>query len=59
MKPSELEKYCFYCQDEPARHIRKVAIRRKNGFKLADFDAHLCDNCNYLDDIVLSNYFSV
>lgn len=59
MKPSEIETYCFYCQDKKAEHIRKVAMRRSNGFKLMDFDAHLCKCCNLLDDKTLSYYFSV
>ena len=58
MKPSELKRYCFYCQDEKAEHVRKVAMRRNNGFKLADFDAHLCKRCNFLNDETLSDYFS-
>ena len=59
MKPSETETYCFYCRDKKAEHVRKVAMRRNNGFKLADFDAHLCKRCNFLDDKTLSDYFSV
>ena len=59
MKPSELERYCFYCQDALAEVTRKVAMLRKNGYKLADFEAKLCKNCNYLSDEVLTKYFSV
>ena len=59
MKQSTLEKFCFYCQDDKAECVRKIAIRRNNGFKLMDFDAHLCKNCNCIDDTTLSDYFSV
>lgn len=59
MKPGELERYCFYCQDEKAEHVRTVAMRRRGGYKLADFEAHLCKHCNCLDDKILSDYFSV
>ena len=59
MELNEIKKICFYCQDNKAEHIRKVAVRRKNGFKLMDFDTHLCKRCNCLDDKTLSDYFSV
>ena len=59
MKPSELEKYCFYCQDEKAEHVRKVVMRHNGGYKLTDFEAHLCKRCNFLDDKTLSDYFSI
>jgi hypothetical protein len=59
MESSETEQFCFYCQDNKAEYTRKIAIRRNNGFKLMDFDAHLCKNCNCIDDTTLSNYFSV
>jgi hypothetical protein len=59
MEPNEIEQFCFYCQDNKAEYTRKIAIRRKNGFKLMDFDAHLCKCCNCLDDKILNDYFSV
>jgi hypothetical protein len=59
MELNEIERFCFYCQDNKAEHIRKVAIRRNNGFKLTDFDAHLCERCNCLDDKTLGDYFGV
>jgi hypothetical protein len=59
MELNEIERFCFYCQDNKAECIRKVAVRRNNGFKLMDFDALLCKRCNHLDDKILSDYFSI
>ena len=57
MKPSEFEKYCFYCKDVPAEVVRNIPLMRKNGYKLIDFETHLCKECNDLDDKILSNFF--
>lgn len=51
--------YCYHCQDEKAEHIRNVPIRRKDGYKLCAFEAHLCDSCNSLSGDFLSDYFSI
>lgn len=59
MKPKELKIFCFYCQDHEATRTRIVPMRRKNGYKIADFETHLCESCNYLDDQILSDYFNV
>ena len=58
MKPKELKIFCFYCQDHEATRTRIVPILRNN-YNIADFEAHICDRCNYLDDKTLSNYFNV
>jgi len=59
MKPSELKTYCYYCQKEIAEHTRLIPLRRSNGFKLIDFEAKLCRECNKLGDKPLSDYFSI
>ena len=59
MESNEIEQFCFYCQDNKAEHIRKVAVRHSNGFKLMNFDAHLCKQCNCLDDKTLGDFFSI
>ena len=59
MKPSELDKDCFYCRDGCAVTVREIPIKLKNGYKLIDFKDNLCEECNNLDDKTLSNYFSI
>lgn len=59
MKPSELRKDCFYCRDRCANVVRKIPLKLKNGYKLIDFEASLCMECNDLDDKTLSDYFSI
>lgn len=51
--------YCYYCKDAKATCCRSVPIRRKNGYKLCNFEAHLCDGCNNLSGDFLSDYFSI
>lgn len=55
----EITTVCYCCQYEIAEHIRKVIMRRKNGYKLIDFEAYLCKECNTFDDKTLSDYFNM
>lgn len=59
MKKCKKKTYCFYCQDEKATEIRTVPIKHKNGYKLCNFEAHLCHGCNCLSEDFLSDYFSI
>ena len=58
MKSEKKETYCFYCHDAKAEHIRNIPIKRKNGYKLCNFEAHLCEDCSGLSGDFLSKYFS-
>lgn len=59
MENHRTKTYCFYCQDHEANYVRSIPLRRKDGYKLTDFDVCLCESCNYLDDQVLTDYFNV
>ena len=59
MKISDLAVYCAYCHENIATKTRSVPIRRKNGYKLMDLEVELCEECNSLDNKILSDYFSI
>jgi len=59
MESKKEKVYCYYCQDSFATETRTIPLRRKNRYKLMDFEVKLCRVCNYLNDKILSDYFSV